>query len=187
MPNIYRWCPVVMALACGSAAAQDGGLVSPPGGLGGALGSVSGRAFWQTRFERDSLLPSATGTNVGVLLGLPSQAAQTLRLISDYQFSTLRLGQTGSLRLSGGLLINLRPATVPGSSGDTSSALPYAGIGYASGNLRGDWGFSADLGLAAQGLGSARLDRLFNGNGALSVDGSLRLLPVLRLGVNMAF
>ena len=172
MPKISRWCPLVLALACGSTAAQQGGLVSPPAGLGGA--------FWQTRFERDSLLPT-TG------LGLPSQTAQTLRLLSDYQLSTLRLGQTGGLRLSGGLLINLRPATVPGSISDTSSALPYAGIGYASGNVRGDWGFSADLGLAAQGLGSARLDRLFNGNGALSVDGSLRLLPVLRLGVNLAF
>lgn len=180
MSKISCWCPrlclVLLALACGSAAAQQGGLVSPPAGLGGA--------FWQARFERDSLLP-ASGANL--LLGLPAPAVQTLLLMRDYQLSTLRLGQTGGLRLTGGLLINLRPPTAPGSSSDGSSAQPYAGIGYASGNLRGDWGFSADLGLAAQGLGSARLDRLFNGNGALSVDGSLRLLPVLRLGVNLAF
>ena len=176
MPIIPSWCLAVLVLSCGAAAAQDGGLVSPPAGLGGA--------FWQARFARDSQLPSS---GPGMLYGLPNQAPQTLLLMRDYQLSTLRLGQTGGLRLSGGLLINLRPATVPGSSSDNSSAQPYAGIGYASGNLRGDWGFSADLGLAAQGLGSARLDRLFNGNGALSVDGALRLLPVLRLGVNMAF
>lgn len=171
-----RLCPVLLALACGAVAAQQGGLVSPPAGLGGA--------FWQARFERDSLLPAS---RANLLLGLPAPAAQTLLLMRDYQLSTLRLGQTGGLRLTGGLLINLRPPTVPGSSGDSSSAQPYAGIGYASGNLRGDWGFSADLGLTAQGLGSTRLDRLFNSNGGLSVDGSLRLLPVLRLGVKLAF
>ena len=70
--------------------------------------------------------------------------------------------------------------------GDVSGALPYAGIGYASAGLNGAWGFSADLGLAAQGLGALRLDRLISGNG-LSVDGSLRVLPMVRLGMSLRF
>ena len=68
-----------------------------------------------------------------------------------------------------------------------AAALPYAGIGYASGDRRGAWGFSADLGLAAQGLGPARVDRLLGGVGSLGGDVQVRLLPVLRLGMSVAF
>ena len=45
----------------------------------------------------------------------------------------------------------------------------------------------ADLGLAAQGLGSLRLDRLLSGGGSPAVDGAPRLLPMVRLGLNLAF
>ena len=52
------------------------------------------------------------------------------------------------------------------------------------GSLDGRWGFSADLGLAANGLGPLRLDRP-----ALSLgsDGLPRLLPMVRLGMTLAF
>ena len=166
------------ALLAGPADAQDRGLTAQADALGGPS--------WQARFERDavSLLPAGGAT----ALLLPVNQAQTLRLLGDYQFNALRLGNTGGLRLTGGLLINLRQNNTLGLLvNDSSNAQPYAGIGYASAGARGDWGFSADLGLAAQGLGSLRLDRLVTGGNGLSVDGSLRLLPVVRLGMNLAF
>ena len=160
--------------------AQDRGLAPSTDALGGP--------FWQSRFERD--LPAAgwAGHHADALW-LSSAPPQTLRLLGDYQFSALRLGETGGLRLTGGLLINLRSSGAPGAVGNDNgtTTLPYAGIGYASGGLRGDWGFSADLGLSAPGLGSLRLDRLVNGGGALAADGGLRLQPTVRLGMTLAF
>lgn len=157
--------------------AQDRGLTARADALGGAN--------WQSRFERDA--PSALASRAPMALGNPpSLPAQSLRLLGDYQFSTLRLGDTGGLRLTGGVLINLRRSdsalAEPG-----NGARPYAGIGYSSASLRGDWGFSADLGLAAPGLSSARIDRLFNSAAAAAADTQPRLLPMIRLGMNVAF
>ena len=169
-----------LALLAAAASAQDRGLTTPANGLGGA--------FWQARFERESNL--SAGAQSAMTLFLPTGGAQTVRLLGDYQFSTLRLGDTGGLRLTGGVLINLRPSANIGGYGngaDNSSTLPYAGIGYASASQRGDWGFSADLGLAAQGLGSVRLDRLLGGGSALGADAAIRLQPVVRLGMSLAF
>jgi hypothetical protein len=179
MRRIFWWLSgSVMAFAT-SAIAQDRGLVTPNDALGGPT--------WQARFERDtagSWLPvQGAGT-----LWLPAAQPQTLRLLSDYQFSTFRLGETGGLRLTGGLLVNLRASSLQGlATSDIDSTLPYAGIGYAMGGQQGHWGFSADLGLTAQGLSSLRLDRLFNSAGGLSADGSLRVQPMIRLGMNLAF
>ena len=173
-------CGALALLASTGTWSQDRGLLTPVDALGGAS--------WQTRFVRDSTSPASER---GLLsLGLPTVSQQTLRLMGDYQFSTFRLGDTGGLRLTGGLLINLRATSNVnggGSTGDSAGALPYAGIGYSSGGNRGAWGFSADLGLAAQGLGPARLDRLLGGAGSLGVDVQARLLPVLRLGMSVAF
>lgn len=177
MPKALLWFCLAAGLAS-PAIAQDRGLTTPANALGGPS--------WQTRFERDaaSLLPAR---GVSALL-MPANQVQTVRLLGDYQFAALRLGNTGGLRLTGGLLINLRQSNTQGLLvNDSSNAQPYAGIGYASSGARGDWGFSADLGLAAQGLGSLRLDRLVNGGNGLSVDGSPRLLPMVRLGMNLAF
>ena len=168
---------LVLALLAGTVSAQDRGLTPAADALGGA--------FWQARFERDTV--SLVVARDAMALGMPTTSAQTLRLLGDYQFSTFRLGSTGGLRLSGGLLINLRNSPVIGGLGDNVAALPYAGIGYSSGSLRGDWGFSADVGLAAPGLSSARIDRLVNPGAAPGADNSARLLPVIRLGMNLAF
>ena len=163
----------LMALL-GATGAQAQGLTPPPDALGGP--------FWQARFERDdfSLLPKR---NLTALL-LPDGQVQRLRLLGDYQFSALRLGNTGGLRLTGGLLINLRSTAGVQPQPDAAQALPYAGLGYAGSAWNGQWGFSADLGLTAQGLGPARLDRLL---GLGASEGGLRLQPLLRLGVNLAF
>ena len=72
---------------------------------------------------------------------------------------------------------------------NTSVAQPYAGIGYSGTGLRGDWGFSAELGLAAQNPGAAaQFGRMFNGGVSLGdTVRDLRLQPMIRLGMNYAF
>ena len=172
---------VLLLIGCaltGPLLAQDQGLKPAADALGGPT--------LQVRFERDnrSLLPLPALQ----LTSPPSASAQTYRLLGDYQFSALRLGEAGGVRVTGGLLINLRSTLASSPAGDATGALPYAGVGYASGSLRGDWGFSADLGLAAYGLGSARLERLMGaGNNGLTVDSPFKLQPMIRLGMNMAF
>ena len=158
------------------ALAQDRGLTARADALGGAS--------WQARFERETPWPMAGRS--GLALGPAPAQSQSLRLLGDYQLNTLRLGDTGGLRLTGGVLIQLKPtqSALPDLG---NGALPYAGIGYSSASLRGDWGFSADLGLAAPGLSSARIDRLFNSAAAAAIDAQPRLLPMIRLGMNVAF
>lgn len=156
------------------ARAQTRGLTPSPDALGGPV--------WQARFERDaSAMPALRGLSTW----LPSASTpQNLRLLGDYQFSALRLGETGGLRLTGGLLLNLRQTSTGALTSASLWAQPYAGVGYASGSLDGRWGFSADLGLAASSPGTARLERPAN---ALGADSLPRLLPMLRLGMTLAF
>ena len=166
------------ALIAAPARAQDRGLALTADALGGAQ--------WQSRFEHDGRPP--VGQDRSLWLQAAQPQPQRLRLLGDYQFNRLRLGDTGGLRLTAGLLVNLRPSSTSATlTVDDSTALPYAGIGWAGGSSLGTWGISADLGLAAQGLGSLRLDRLFNGGNGLSVDGAPRLLPIVRLGMHLAF
>jgi hypothetical protein len=180
MRKILSALTCVASLLSASAPAQDRGLALTADALGGAQ--------WQTRFEHDSLPTLDQGRSLWLPPTQAQPQPQALRLLGDYQFNRLRLGNTGGLRLTGGLLVNLRAASTPTLLVvDDSTALPYAGIGWAGGSPQGAWGFSADLGLAAQGLGSLRLDRLFNGGTGLSVDGAPRLLPMVRLGMNLAF
>lgn len=169
-------------------AAQERGLTAPADALAAPR--------LQARFELDQPLLMLRATQPLSAAALSN--AQTLRLLGDYQFSTLRLGETGGLRLTGGLLINLRPAGLAGNLGGATDGLAsatltgtgYAGVGYASGTTRADggWGFSADLGLAAQGFGNAPLGRANSAGFTLDAAGrDLRLQPMIRLGVNMAF
>lgn len=139
-------------------------------------------ARFQARFERDA--SSALPLRSSGALAL-NAASQQVRLLGDYQFDSLRLGATGGVRVTGGLLINLRNNGLQAANLEPSPTLPYAGIGYASGGAV--WGFSADLGLAAGGLGVSLGNR---GALGLGLDGGLRdlrLQPMLRLGMNLAF
>ena len=163
-------------------AAQDRGLTATADALGGPR--------WQAHFERELPLMSLGQVQAWPLLG---SMPPTLRLLGDYQFSALRLGDTGGLRLTGGLLINLRQTASTGAGVDAFSALPYsgfgyAGVGYAFGSRAG-WGFSADLGLTALGFGNTSPERGTVGN--LGLDNAaprdFRPQPVIRLGVSMAF
>jgi len=155
--------------------AQNRGLSASPEQLAGPR--------WQARLERD-LAPLAAGPATPLwLLGAP--ASPTLRLFGDYQSSLLRLGATGGLRLTGGLLLNLRPASGTGAAAPADIGAPgtlsgtgYAGIGYSSGGAAGDWGFTADVGLTALRFGQAAA-------GPGLRDG--RAQPLVRLGMNLQF
>jgi len=151
--------------------AQGEGLVATPDVL---------RTRWQARIELDTVPQYALPS--GVPLG-PQHLLQMTRLLGDYQLDALRFGQAGGLRLTGGLLLNARQPLLAGAD---SRTWPYLGIGYAGQGARGDWGFSADVGLAAQNPG--RVGRIFSGTADLSDTlRELRLQPVIKLGVTYSF
>ena len=74
-----------------------------------------------------------------------------------------------------------------GNSGSNNT--PYLGIGYTGLGGKGNWGFSADLGLISLNPGSiVRLGRVFNGSQNLDdMVRDLRLAPVLQLGISYSF
>lgn len=169
-------------------AAQERGLTAPADALAGP------RLLARFELEQPLLrLRMAQPLSATAGPAALAPAIQTLRLLGDYQFSTLRLGDTGGLRLTGGVLLSLRQAGGLGANADAGLPLAgtgYAGVGYASASMRADggWGVSADLGVTALGFGNARLDR--GGAGSPVLDAAsrdIRLQPMIRLGVNMAF
>jgi hypothetical protein len=72
-------------------------------------------------------------------------------------------------------------------NGDGNQTLPYLGIGYSGSSLRGGWGFSADLGVAAQNGGNQRLMRSLMSQSLDDTLRELRFTPVLQLGVSYRF
>ncbi len=161
-------------------AAAGNGLVMRPD----ALDTPS----WQARVEFDQ--PLLVGTSLGTNWAL-GQTPVTGRLLGDYRIDALRFGQTGGLRLTSGVIVSLRTVSGTGlvfNTDSTASAQPYAGIGYSGGSARGDWGFSAELGVAAQNPGAAsQLGRTSNRVSFGETVRDLRLQPMVRLGMNYAF
>ena len=75
-------------------------------------------------------------------------------------------------------------------AGDVESAsTPYFGLGYTGLSLRGNWSFSADMGMVALSPGNAvRLGRVLGGTQSLDdMLRDMRLAPVLQMGVSYAF
>lgn len=145
---------------------------------------------WEARIEIDA------GNVVGRSLTSPwllGPTPLTGRLLGDYRIDALRFGQgAGGLKLTSGVLVNLRGLVAGGAivaNPEASSlAQPYAGIGYSGASARGEWGFSAELGLTAQNPGAAvQFGRLFNGVSFGDTVRDLRLQPMIRLGMNVAF
>ncbi len=170
-------------LSTGLAQAAGNGLVAPANAL------ASSR--WQPRLEVDS--PGSLLRSLGTHWSFAVQASAA-RLLSDYRLDTPRLGSQalpGGLRLTSGLLLAQRSyvnAFGAGNAADTALAQPYAGIGYSDSSQRGDWGFSADLGLSAQNPGAAlQLGRMFSGASLGDTVRELRLQPMVRLGMNYSF
>ena len=178
---------IALAATLASACAQAGGdgLVAPRGAFDDQR--------WQPRIEFDGPGVLSRGlTTHWSLAGTPL----TARLLGDYHFEASRLGQSGGLRLTSGVLLNLRGSAnlwAIGLPNDTAPAQPYAGIGYSGFGARGDWGFNADLGLTALNPGATlhstvQLGRVFSGGANLSdAVRDLRLSPVVRLGMYYSF
>lgn len=134
-------------------------------------------------------------------------------LFGDYYVSRPFFGNTGGVRLTSGVVTGPRgavfgpgQATPPGpfgfssmsrganagstfatANGEVTQTLPYLGIGYSGGSLRGGWGFSADLGLTAQNSGNQRLMRSLTSQTLDDTLRELRLTPVLQVGVSYHF
>jgi hypothetical protein len=137
---------------------------------------------WLTRLEMP-LAPMAA-TRVHTPLWLLQPAERQFGFMSDYQFDTFRLGETGGLRLTGGVLINLRPSNQLGALPTSGSqwllsGSGFAGVGYASGSADGLWGFSADVGLTGLDFG--------DGAPAATDPWRLGLSPLVRLGMRLSF
>lgn len=176
----------IALLSMAPLAAQNQGLSATADALGGPR--------WQARFEHDGA--SALPLRSSGLLALNTQTTQSLRLLGDYQSGWLRLGDTGGLRLTGGVLLSLRQNLGLGASTD-GGGLGFAGVGYAgvgysfgssarsAGGPQPSWGFSADLGLTGLSFGNPQLGRQALGSDANWP--SLRLQPTLRLGMNLSF
>jgi hypothetical protein len=157
-----------------------------------------GQAAWAQgasglRIDDVSTVPRLLA-RIGIGAHTHAWAGQSGLLLGDYYFSGTRLGdpnRAGGLRATSGMLLGQRaavlgaPGAVQNTVNDLWAATPYVGIGWTSTSLRGGWGFSADLGLAAR-----------NANGGLRVSPSqtlddalreLRLTPTLQFGVSYAF
>ena len=142
-----------------------------------------GGATWTARIEVDAQPP----LRLNGAFTAQQAGSRNLYLYGDYQFSDWRLGNGGGLRLTSGIIFSARTLTVSYIDNDAAIASPYAGIGYSAGNSAMGWGWSADVGIIANGLGSLRLDRLLSGSANLSTDGNLRLSPQIRLGMRLQF
>jgi hypothetical protein len=143
-----------------------------------------GFAPWSARLE---VTPGSLAPQLAVFAA-QQPALTPLRLYSDFQFSSWRLGQGGGLRLTSGLWLNTRTSAGYGlSRSEAERPLAYAGIGYSLVDPGQAWDISADLGMTASGLGSLKLDRLFTGNASLIADSTLRLTPQVRLGMRLRF
>jgi hypothetical protein len=198
--SIRPWVFGMLSLAMAGAVAADGrGLTVDPDRL--SWPSVQARLQLST----EALAPLVGSIESAVLR--PRSAA----LFGDYYVSRPFFGNTGGVRLTSGVVTGPRgavfgpgQATSPGPFGFSSASrgtgstfadvngegtqtLPYLGIGYSGSSLRGGWGFSADLGLAAQNSGDQRLVRSMMSQTLDDTLRELRFTPVLQLGVSYRF
>jgi hypothetical protein len=153
--------------------------------------------------------PAAPG--VGSLDGAAASRPRSAALFGDYYVAKPYFGQAGGVRVTSGLVVGLRgavfgpgqvslpgtfafstmarpgPVSAAGTDVDGTQAWPYVGIGYSDASVRGGWGFSADLGLAAQSFGLFRAARSLGSQSLDDFVRDLRLTPVLQLGVSYRF
>jgi hypothetical protein len=167
---------------------------------------------WQARLQlnSDAALPSLATDPMGPGSALRARSAW---LLGDYYVMRARFGEAGGLRLTSGLVVGARgnlfgPGAAPSlgenftatwarnlagvpaaleKSAEATLTWPYLGVGYSDTSLRGGWGFSADLGLAAQNAGAVRFGRAFGSQGLEDLVRDLRLTPVVQLGVSYRF
>jgi hypothetical protein len=126
--------------------------------------------------------------------GSASGFRATSGLLLGARSTLLLVPSPAALFGSGGFSVERRPQGLPYLPGNPAyleqpAVVPYLGVGYSSLFGKGNWGFSADIGLMALDPGSAvKLGRVL-GIGQ-SLDDTLRdmrLSPLLQLGVSYSF
>ena len=198
---VTRWVFGMLSLASAGAMAGDGrGLTVDPALLS-----------WPSLQARLQLSTEPLAPSLRAALDIPAQRPRSAALFGDYYVSRPFFGNTGGVRLTSGVLTGPRgavfgpgQATAPGPfafgsvsrgtgssfadvNGEGTQTLPYLGIGYSGSSVRGGWGFSADLGLAAQNGGNQRLARSMMSQSLDDTLRELRLTPVLQVGVSYRF
>ena len=162
--------------------------------------SSNSSSFWRTPgFDQDTNRPVS------------------LSLMGDYYFtrSLPGLGNQGGFRATSGLIVGPRSQAWSGQPGfgaatafslgnrlmlgaapssrdpstESTTTLPYLGVGYTGLSTRSGWGFSADLGLLAQYPSNAvRFGRSFGSGQSLDdTIRDLRMTPMFQLGVSYSF
>jgi hypothetical protein len=163
---------------------------------------------WQARLQ---MAAEPMAPAVGSLEGVATLRPRSAALFGDYYVAKPYFGQAGGVRLTSGVVVGTRGAvfgpgqvSLPGTfafsamarpglasaantDADGTQAWPYVGIGYSDASVRGGWGFSADLGLAAQSFGLFRAARSLGNQSLDDFVRDLRLTPVLQLGVSYRF
>lgn len=186
-----------------SHAAAGQGLAVDPDGLG---------PRWQARLQLTADAAPAMSLNDQLRHFGPSRT-RSAAVFGDYYLAQPWFGESGGLRITSGLVTGQRGAVLgpsavaqldsnvsasitrlaghaPGGSDNPSEAnqtWPYLGIGYSGSSLRGGWGFSADLGLAAQNPSVIRLGRMTVTAGFDDWVREMRLTPLVQLGVSYKF
>ena|SRR5688572_12773082 len=153
-----------------SAALSDGGNVSWQQQAGVLLGDYY---FSRTRLGAGQVSSGFRATS-GVMLGQRSLALGTPALAQS-----AGIGLT-TLRQPRVALPGLEVAAEPW------AAVPYIGVGWSGGSVRGGWGVSADFGVAGRSYGSGGL----RVSGHQSLDDllrELRITPMVQVGVSYAF
>jgi hypothetical protein len=184
--------------------------VPAAGGTGQGLNVDADRLGWPQWQARLQVFAEPVTPGIASFEGA-SLRPRSGALFGDYYMTRPYLGQAGGMRVTSGLLTGTRGAvlgpglttgpglfgfstqtrpslgaTSPDAVGETLT-WPYLGIGYSDASLRGGWGFSADLGLAAQNFGLSRTARSLGNQPLDDVIRDMRLTPVLQLGVSYRF
>jgi hypothetical protein len=203
-----RWliAGIVAAAPLGVGAANGSGLVVTADSL--PVTRWQGR----TSFEVQSPLVAAT------LGGAQTTGLQirSLSVMSDYFLTRSLLGADilGGLHTTGGLILNsaarassntrlggqagllVRRTAGPGAAllgsdlpADSSTTVPYLGVGYTGLSTKGGWSFNADLGLVALAAGNVvKFGRVFTGSQGLNdLTREMRFAPVMQMGLSYSF
>jgi hypothetical protein len=190
-------------------------LVGPAWGAGQGLAVNADQLPWLRWQARVQLNADAVVTTslTDQIQSFSAPRTRSAALFGDYYLAHPWVGEAGGLRLTSGLLVGQRGALLgPGGAAQLMSNLaatvsrvpanalggpdnlsepnltwPYLGIGYSGSSLRGGWGFSADVGLAAQNPAALRLGRMAGSAGLDDWVRDMRLTPLLQLGVSYKF
>ena len=193
-----------VALPCAAADGADGnGLTPKPERL-----NWSG---WQSRASLAVDVP-VLRTDFGAAPAAGLQV-RSISLMRDYYLTGPLLGSgvQGGLHTTGGLIIapgGRRPGGAAGlttierrtagrgaatlgseAPSDSSTTIPYVGVGYVGQSNKGRWSFSADFGLMALAAGNVvRFGGVFNGSQSLDgVARDMRFSPVMQMGLSYSF